>query len=190
MKTALRASGVLLVVTALAASGMLLLLITNLRTYSRLTYERPVATLEFEQRAPQRYVATLTRLPGLETETFELAGDEWQVDARVLKWTGFANVLGLDSRYRLERLAGRYRDIEQERTAPRSVYSLGKEPPIDLWELAKAHPSWFWFLDGLYGSATYLPMANGAQYEVTLTQSGLIARPRNPVAQAATSSWR
>ena len=190
MKIALRVSGALLVVAALAASAMLLLVVTNLRTYARLTYEQPVATLAFEERGPQRYLATVTTLPSQETHTYELAGDEWQVDARVLKWSGFANVLGLDARYRLERLSGRYTDLEQERTAPRSVHALGEEPPIDLWALASAHPSWFWFFDGLYGSGTYLPMMHGAEYEVTLTQSGLIARPKNPVARAATSRWR
>jgi hypothetical protein len=121
---------------------------------------------------------------------FELAGDEWQVDARVLKWTGVATVLGLDARYRLERISGRYSDVEQERTAPRSVYALNDTPAIDLWALAKAHPDWFPFLDGLYGSATYLPMSAGAQYEVTLTQSGLIARPINAAARAANRGWR
>lgn len=190
MKTVLRISGGLLVLAALAASALLFVLVLNLRTYARLTYEQPVAGITFEEHGPQRFVAIVTRMPSLETQRFELAGDEWQVDAKVLKWTGVATVLGLDARYRLERISGRYRDVEQERTAPRSVYSLAETPAIDLWAIAKAHPSWFWFLDGLYGSATYLPMVHGATYEVTLTQSGLIARATNPVARAAMFNWR
>jgi hypothetical protein len=61
---------------------------------------------------------------------------------------------------------------------------------IDLWALATAHPSWFPCLDGLYGSATYLPMSAGALYEVTLTQAGVIARPLNGAAATATRAWR
>ena len=82
----------------------------------------------------------------------------------MLKWRGFANLLGLDARYRLERLGGRYVEIEQERSAARSVYALGAAPALDLWLLARAYPRWLPFVDAVYGSATYLPMADGARY--------------------------
>jgi hypothetical protein len=178
------------VFVAIATGAALAVVALNLRSYARLTYEQPVAQLDFEAQGPQRYRATVTRLPSHEKQVFDLAGDEWQVDARVLKWHGWANVLGLDARYRLERVSGRYTDVEQERSAPRSVYALSDTPAIDFWSLAKTHPTWFWFIDGFYGSATYLPMAAGAQYEVVLTQSGLIARPTNAAAQAADTSWQ
>ena len=32
--------------------------------------------------------------------------------------------------------------------------------------------------DAIYGSAAYLPIAEGTRYEVTLGQAGLIARPK------------
>jgi hypothetical protein len=41
----------------------------------------------------------------------------------------------------------------------------------------------------LYGSATYLPMADGADYEVTVSQSGLVARPLNDAARLAVGAW-
>jgi len=190
MKTAVRSIAVLLGAVAIAAGAAISLVALNLHTYARLTYEQPVAELSFEARGPQHYLATLTRLPGHEVQTFELAGDEWQVDARVLKWHGWANLLGLDARYRLERVSGRYSDIEQERSAPRSVYALSKTPVLDLWSFAKAHPHWVPFIDGFYGSATYLPMQPGVRFRVTLTQSGLIARPVDSTAPAADDSWR
>jgi hypothetical protein len=190
MKIALRSFAVLLGIAALAAIAGLSVVAMNLHTYARLTYEKPVAELSFEARGPQRYLATLTRLPSGEVQTFELSGDEWQVDARVLKWHGWANVLGLDARYRLERVSGRYLDIEQERTAKRSVYALGQTPAIDLWKFAQAHPHWVPFLDGFYGSAAYLPMQPGERYRVTLTQSGLIARPVDSTTPASDDGWR
>jgi hypothetical protein len=95
-------------------------------------------------------------------------------------------VLGLDARYRLERVSGRYTDIAQERIDPRTVYALCEPGPFDLWTLARDYPGWLPFVDAVYGSATYLPMADGATYEVTLTQSGLVARPQNAAARAVT----
>lgn len=190
MRAALRATLALLVVAAVAAAAVASLVALNLRTYSRLTYEQPVLSVEFQSLAKQRFAATVTRTGGKASQRFELAGDEWMVDARVLKWHGFANVLGLDAYYRLERISGRYSDIEQERTAPRSVYSLHDEPLFDLWAFAQAHRGWIPFVDGFYGSATFLPMASGARYQVTLSQTGLLARPDNDAAREVSQSWK
>lgn len=172
----------------LAIAAVIFIVSLNLHTYARLTYEQPVAEIVFEQRAPQRYRATLTQIPSGEMQMFMLAGDEWQLDARVLKWKGWANLLGLDAQYRLERVSGRYRDIEQERNDERTVYGLSENPGVDLWVLSTQYPKWLPFVDAVYGSATYLPMAEGARYEVKMTQSGLIARPVNPAASAASAS--
>jgi len=169
----------------LAVAAAIFIVSLNLHTYARLTYEQPVAEIVFEARSPQRYRATLTQVPSGEMQMFMLAGDEWQLDARVLKWRGWANLLGLDAQYRLERVSGRYRDIDQERTGERTVYALSENPVVDLWVLSTQYPKWLSFVDAVYGSATYLPMADGARYEVKMTQSGLIARPVNEAANTA-----
>lgn len=167
----------------LALAAVTFVVSLNLRTYARLTHEQPVAEIVFESRGPQRYRATLTKIPSGEMQVFVLAGDEWQLDARVLKWHGWANLVGLNAQYRLERVSGRYLDIEQERHAERTVYALSDNPGVDLWQLATRKPTWLPFVDAVYGSATYLPMADGARYRITLSQSGLIARPINAAAQ-------
>lgn len=174
----------------LGAAAVAFLITTNLHTYARLTHEEPVAEIVFEARGPQRFAATLTQVPSGEMQTFVLAGDEWQLDARVLKWRGWANLLGLDAQYRLERVSGRYRDIDQERRDERTVYGLSENPGIDLWTLSTQYPRWLPFVDAVYGSATYLPMADGARYQVAITQSGLIARPLNQAATNAAGGWK
>lgn len=171
----------------LAAAALLFLVASNLHSYARLAHERAIAEIVFEARGPQRYRTTLARVPGGEMQMFILAGDEWQLDARVLKWKGWANLLGLDAQYRLERVSGRYHDLEQERHGERTVYALSENPGLDLWTLSMQYPRWLPFVDAVYGSATYLPMADGARYEISVTQSGLIARPLNQAAKAAGS---
>ncbi len=120
---------------------------------------------------------------------FRLRGDEWQVDARVLKWHAFANLVGFDAAYRLERISGRYAHIEDERSQPRTVYDLHAAGRIDPWELVHRYRSWIPWMDALYGSATFLPMADGALYEIKVSQSGLIARPLNQAARDSVGSW-
>ncbi len=172
-----------------AAAALLFGIASNLHTYARLTHEQRVAELVFKAEGPQLYTATLIRVPRGDVHRFVLAGDEWQLDARVLKWRGWANVLGLDARYRLERMSGRYRDLEQERHAAHTVFSLSDNPGLDLWTFAIEHPGWLPFVDAVYGSATYLPMADGARFRVSVAQSGLLARPTNAAAEAALRDW-
>ena len=72
----------------------------------------------------------------------------------------------------------------------RTVYALSENPGVDLWTLSVDYPRWLPFVDAVYGSATYLPMADGARYEVSITQSGLIARPLNDAAQDGGGKWK
>ncbi|MDX1514455.1 MAG: hypothetical protein R3174_12015 [Gammaproteobacteria bacterium] len=162
----------------------------NLHTYQRLTNEQQVADITFRQFEPRAYGVTLNIEGAGDPRRFVLRGDEWQIDARVLKWHGFANLLGLDSHYRLERLSGRFADLATERIGPRTVYSLASPAGLDLWAIANRYKKWIPMVDAIYGSAAYLPMANGARFEISVTQSGLVARPANPAAATSLYHWR
>jgi hypothetical protein len=186
----------------------LLLLAQNVQTYARLTYERPVATVALRQLAPQYFEVTVIQPPLVEggqprTALYPVNGDDWRIEAQVLKWKPWANVLGLDSQYRLDRLSGRYQDIEQERHGARSVHDLsGGDAPkgeilgvtlpwnFTVWNGARRYRRYVDAVDTLYGGATYMPMADGARYEVWITQSGLVARPANDAARnASAGGW-
>ena len=160
----------------------------NLRTYQRLSFEQPAGELQLTRTADRQFNAVLT-YPSGEHASFTLRGDEWQVDARVLKWHAFANVVGFDTAYRLERIGGRFTSIEDERAQARTVYSLNPPQRIDPWDLVHRYHSWIPWMDALYGSATFLPMADGALFEIKVTQSGLVARPLNQAARDALGSW-
>ncbi|MFP4648916.1 MAG: hypothetical protein ACLFMS_06935 [Halorhodospira sp.] len=179
-------AGGLILLGGLGTAGALAL---GVLAYERLEQERPALALHFQQVEEQRYVARLA-YPDGRTVSLPLAGDQWQVDARVLRWGGFAALLGLETRYRLERISGRYADLEAERTAPRSVHALAPEQRgIDPWLLAQRYGDRLPWVDAAYGSAAYLPMADGAEYRVVVTRSGLVARPANAEAEEAVRRW-
>jgi hypothetical protein len=178
------AGSVLLLIAA--AIGALAL---NLETYQRLTHEQPAAELTFDRVAPRRF-RVIVRYPDDERETFVIAGDEWQLDARILRWNGLATLAGLDTQFRLERLSGRFRDLERARTGPYTVYPLYAETGLNVWRLAQRHEHWLPWVDATYGAAAYLPMAHRAAYSVQVTASGLVARPINKRARAAVARWR
>ena len=191
----------------LAVAAIASLLALDIQTYSRLTYERPVATIQLRRLAQQYFEVTVIQPAAAEgqatrTAVYPVNGDEWRIEAQVLKWKPWANVLGLDTQYRLDRLSGRYQDIDQERTGARSVHALsggdgqsrvlGVTVPwrIDAWDVARRYRRHVDAVDTLYGGAAYMPMADGARYEVFITQSGLIARPANDAARnASAGGW-
>jgi hypothetical protein len=172
----------------LLAAACAVLIGSNLRSYQRLSYEQPAGELQLSRIGERQFDAVLS-YPDGDRANFPLRGDEWQVDARVLKWHAFANLIGFDAAYRLERISGRYSHIEDERAQPRTVYELHAPGRIDPWELIHRYRSWVPWMDALYGSATFLPMADGALYEIKVSQSGLVARPLNQAAREAVGSW-
>ena len=149
----------------------------NIYTYQRLTYEQPVADLSFRKIADRHFMVRIQQ-PDSGSMVYDLRGDQWQLDARVLKWQGLATLLGYDAMYRLERISGRYINTDAEMTQRRTVYDLTgtDNKGVDLWQWIQGHEHLLPWLDAIYGSAAYLPMQDGAHYRVTLTQSGLIAR--------------
>lgn len=184
--------------TVLGAAAVASLLGLNIQTYHRLTYERPVATIELTQKGPQLFDAVVTQ-PATEqdptgvTNTYEIHGDEWRMEARVLKWKPWANVIGLDSQYRLDRVSGRYTATEDELHAERSAYDIRptRSSGIDMWPIARQFSKYAPVVDTLYGSGAYMPMADGAEYEVRITQNGLIARATNEAAEEASAGgWQ
>ena len=158
-------------------------------SYERLTAERRVASIEFRRTGADEFQARLM-LEGQRDRLYVLRGDEWQMDARVVSWKPPATILGLEPVYRLERISGRYSDLERERTELRTVHALSEPPAVDVWAVARRFPALTPGIDAYYGSATYLPMADGARFDVSMTRDALLARPANPAARAALGDWR
>lgn len=162
----------LLVAVLLAGLGGLL------RQYHWLTADVPVATISLRQLGSQRFEATLAR-PGQADRQFEILGDEWQLDARVIRWTLPGQLAGMRPVYRFERLSGRYGDPKQELVAQRTVHDLREG--WDFWEFRQRWLAGLPVADARWGSAAYLPMIDGATYEVALNpRGGLVAKPANP----------
>ncbi len=172
----------------LAVAALMAAISVNLYTYDRLTHESKIAEITFREIGPQHFGAVV--LFKNKTKILDLRGDEWQMDARVLKWRGVAVLIGFDTLYRLDRLSGRYRDITQERKEPRTVYSLNEEQGLDLWMISRRYARWIPWVDALYGSGTYMPMLDGASYNVSISSTGLLARPSNETARKAIGEWR
>ena len=159
----------------LAVGALTAIIAIGTHGYTALTREDIAATLLVQPIGPQRFVATV-RYPDLRELKFELAGDEVYVDAQILKWKPIANMIGLHTAYELDRIAGRYRSVEQERSSPRTVFPLSRDKPLDLFDLRKRYTFLAPLLDAEYGSATYVGVSRPAEIELRISTTGLLMR--------------
>ena len=175
-----------LAVALLALAVLLGLLARGLLAYAPLPdSQRPLVTLSFQALAPQQYRVTL--LEGTREREVILQGDLWQLDVRLLRMKGLAELIGLQSGYRLERLAARYMAIEQQ--SLQNQAELLEGTPIDFWTALRLPQRALGVLDAVPLRSGMLPMADEAVYVVSLSAAGLLAQPLNPAAQRAMRLW-
>ncbi|GBF29515.1 hypothetical protein MnTg03_01088 [bacterium MnTg03] len=171
-----------------------LLIFSNLNTYQRLNHENEIVDVLVRKLASQKFQLVLIYPQpdaiNSEPEYYSLYGDEWQLDTRIIKWKSWANVIGLDSYYQLERLSGRYANIEQANDSPPSAHQLtGEQKGLSIWKLKNLMKSNMPFLDAYYGQSIFIPMRDGAKFRVSLSQAGLVVRPVNESATQALDAW-
>ena len=162
-----------LAVAALGAAATLIAV--GMRGYEALTHEAVAARISVRPSGPQRLDAQV-RFPDGRMAGFVIAGDELYVDAHIIKWKPIANVLGLHTAYQLDRIAGRYRSVEQERTSLRTVYPLAAPRGLDLFELRRRHAWLAPLFDAEYGSGTFVPVTQPTELEVRVSTTGLLIR--------------
>lgn len=166
-----------------AATGVLLLALgalsatlgISMHGYRALTHEELAAVVTTVPAGPGTFHA-FVELPDGRTTTLTIAGDQVLVDARILKWHPIANLLGLRTHYELDRMTGRYEDIDDERTQPRTVHALDTAKTIDLFDLARRYTLLAMLVDAEYGSASYVDVRRPARFEVRVSPTGLLIR--------------
>lgn len=160
------------------ASALGLLAAWSLQHYHAFTREVLAAEVRVAPTGPQRFDAVVT-LPDGERRTYRLAGDQLFVDARIVKWHPWANVLGLHTAYRLDRIGGRYRTLDDARIEPRTIDDLGgAQTGLDLIGWASQSPMLRSLVDAEYGSGTFAAADAPTEWEVRVSTSGLLVRPR------------
>ncbi|MCK0536447.1 hypothetical protein [Alcanivorax quisquiliarum] len=169
-------AGLLLVALAVCSA----LYAMNLYSYRELKPDAPVATISFRQLAPQSFVATVA-LPDGESHDYALSGDLWQLDVRVVHWKGLFALLGARPGYQLERIQGRYLALEHQRSRERASHAIHR-PSLGFDLRGEQHRL---LLDTALLSAAYLPMADGAIFQVVPVAGQLEGRPLNGVAESA-----
>jgi len=170
--------GLLVAILVLALAGATGAAAWSLARYEALTHETLAAVIRVEPTGPSRFRATV-EIPGGDVRRYELAGEQVWIDAQIVKWHPWANVIGLHTAYRLERIGGRYRSVDDERTLPRSVeplYDADDGLASDLYDWVARQPWLHSLVDAQYGSGSHLAADAAATIELRVSSSGLLMR--------------
>jgi hypothetical protein len=160
------------------------LLSASIHTFNVLTGETVIAELSFDRTGQRQYLARLRTGNRCEERTYPVIGDQWRVDAEFLKWKYWALLLGLDSQYRLDRLEGRYRTVDEQNSLPNVAHDLKNGTAIDVSAFANALGPANFLIDATYGSSTYHDIDTRSMFYVVKTPTGIITRStQRPVLQ-------
>jgi hypothetical protein len=168
--------GLLLGLLFLSLGGLFATITVAIQGYRALVREEIAAVVEIQPAGPQEFNAHFRMADGEELSLL-LAGDEIYVDAHILKWKPIANFFGLHTSYELDRVAGRYTRLEDERSKPHTVFSLSQDKPVDLFRLRQQYFLLSPLLDAQYGSGTFVAVDKAKEIEVRVSTSGLLIRP-------------
>jgi len=183
--------------TAVAGIGFALSLVgLNMQLFSRLTHEGAVADVIVKAVDPAKnlYKVTVKRLDGdIPPQSCTIQGDEWLIGGRVQKWRPWANVLGLDATYSLDQITNKYDSAARGNGKMMTTCDLHGQPVVNSY-VPGPWTQWvlqnFYTEDRRFGSANYMPLADGAVYRLLITQSGFNAEPKNDAAKAANEAPR
>lgn len=174
----------------LAVAGGIGMCAVDLSSYHEMATGRPIANISFLKQDEQVYAVTVVDSAGNDLRT-EINGDMWQANVRVIGWSGLIKLAGVKPGFRIDRIKGRYYALEQERKARREELSLVVSRfGIDLWKGIYDNSFFVPGVDAISSNTVFLPMAEGALFEISLTDNGLVARPLNEPAQRAVAEWQ
>lgn len=165
----------LLTLLALTSAGLLGMIVVATEGYRALTHEEIAAVVTTEPVGKKRFTAHFRFSDGREA-SYSLTGDALYVDAHILKWKPIANFLGLHTAYELDRVAGRYMDLKEERDGARTVFLLSRDKPVNMFTLRQRYALLRPLLDAEYGSASFFNADKPARFELRVSTTGLLIR--------------
>jgi len=173
----------------LAAAVVMTLVAVDLIQFKDYRVDVPVAKVKLKRLDNQQF-ALFLETPQSPVQEFKISGDLWQLDARLIIWNGPFSAIGMRPGYRFERVSGRYHSIEQEQNLERSVHRVEyTNAGVDFWQWLLHNDQIPW-VKARYGSATFLPMQDGAEFSVAVGVDGLVAKPLNTPAVEAVQNWK
>ena len=165
------------IIKTLGIISLLLILLVFFTTigYKIVNQETKVATIHIIPNKTQEFTAVVNWVDGTREE-FAVTGDQFYIDAKILKWNSWVSFLGVKTWYEFDRLGGRYISVEDEQNKPRSIYQLSEKKDFDLYLLRKQYTFLDFMVDAEYGSAAFFMADVKKNIDLYVARSGLTAK--------------
>ena len=172
----------ILILMAVAISGMVLFMGFFFRAYQAFTFEKPVAEIIMQPSdEPDANLVILIQFlkeASPSSQQFLLRGDQWMLEGDILKWDNWLNFLGLHTRYRLTRLKGRYLHTEDEIKKEKTIYSLVKNENHPFWRYLYKYGYRLPLVSTVYGNAAFQFAGKEKHFLIYVSTSGFVVREK------------
>ena len=173
--------------------GLFLLLLTvllgfsasDIFSYKAVENNYSVVTLSFRKKEGNSYHVELQEAGGSYYAS-DIEGQQWQLNMRMFKWTPLFGAVGFRPGYRLEDISGRFIELQLDKMVEKpELKKMNVSGQIDVWQFLNQHPAAFPSVEAYIGSPGFIPVADGAIYDVILSGQNLTVNPLNDAAQSA-----
>jgi hypothetical protein len=180
-----------LVISLISFVSVISVILLDVASYYRLTTLDDLFSLQVKARNDAGYTVELIYSKTAERIEYQIEGDQWQLDYRIIRLTPGAFMAAPGHLFQFTRLTNRYEDDERQMYGARFVYSLRKQAFYrpDLWDFFYRYQQYLPFIDTVYGGSVYMPLADMAVYKLQVGYAGLVVMPANQQAVAAISNW-
>jgi hypothetical protein len=172
----------------LALAILLGLSAQDIATYKSVSNEQSIMTLSVRLKEGNRYQIDMQAANG-DYFNSEIEGQQWQLNVRMIKWVPLFTAIGFRTGYRLDSIQGRYLELQLGGKPQKSGMQLSGENLVDIWQFMQDFPGILGSAEAYSSTPGFIPLSDGAIYEVVLSGTNLAARPMNEAAKAAMASW-
>jgi hypothetical protein len=98
--------------------------------------------------------------------------------------------VGFRTGYRLDSVAGRFLELQLDKMAGKTApETLNSSKQIDVWQFLNQNSAVLPVAETYMGTPGFIPVGDGAIYDVVLSGQNLTVSPLNDVAKTALQSW-
>ncbi|MDX1504850.1 MAG: hypothetical protein R3221_03985 [Spongiibacter sp.] len=181
-------SSLLLLVVLTPLSGGLLLVSHDMMAYRNLAEEDKIGAIYIVENSPREFTLRIEHPDG-EVAQYRVHGDQWRLEARVIRWDKAIASTGVKNLVKLQRVSGRYADLGRQAVSAATEHNIHRDEVVDTWQwLRQGDLIWRW-VDVDFGSGVFAPLVDGAAYGIYLGRSGMFIQPENPIAIQALRDW-
>jgi hypothetical protein len=157
-------------------------------SYRTLLPEQTLMTMSFHRTSPKHFTVELQEATG-DSRKEEIDGEQWQLNVRMFYWTPLFKAVGFRTGYQLDSIKGRYLELDMKNPSAAPVALRTQDHKVDVWSFVNENSGAIPGLEAVVVTPGFIPLVDGAIFEVVLSGTELVAKPMNDAAKITEPLW-